>query len=127
MNIADHADYTLNPAQSYSWSAWVKNNNFNEWSTVWSQALNTSNFFYFYAHSTTQADGGGGPVTNGISVYWTSGSSKLALHSNNNVLVAGQWSYITITYNAALAQASRFTIYVNAVDVTNRAAVGSTC
>jgi len=35
VNIADHADYTLNPAQNYTWSAWVKNNNFNQWSTVW--------------------------------------------------------------------------------------------
>jgi hypothetical protein len=126
VNIADHADYTLNPAQSYTWSAWVKNNNFNEWSTVWSQSLNTTNFFYFYAHSTTQTDGGGGPVTNGVSAYWVSGTNKLALHSNNNVLTLGQWNHIAITYNPSLAQASRFTIYVNGADVTNRTAVGST-
>lgn len=126
VNIADHADYTLNPAQNYTWSAWIKSNNLAEWSTVWSQALSTSNFFYFYAHTTTQTDGGGGPVTNGVSVYWASGASKLALHSNNNVLTVGQWNHITITYNAAVAQASRFTIYVNGVDVTNRTAVGST-
>jgi hypothetical protein len=126
VNIADHADYTLNPAQNYTWSAWVKNNNFNEWSTVWSQALNTTTFFYFYAHTTSQTDGGGGPVTNGVAVYWFSGTSKLALHSNNNVLIAGQWSHITITYDASQAQANRFTIYVNGADVTNRTAVGST-
>ncbi|TMI68367.1 MAG: T9SS type A sorting domain-containing protein, partial [Bacteroidetes bacterium] len=119
VNIADHADYTLNPTQSYTWSAWVKNNNFNEWSTVWGQALNATNFFYFYAHTTSQNDGGAGPVTNGISVYWTTGSSKVALHSNNNVLTAGQWSHVTVTYD-------RFSIYVNGTDVTNRSAVGST-
>ena len=62
MNIADHTDYTLTPTQSYTWSGWVKNNNFNQWSTVWSQTINTSNFFYFYAHTTTDQDGG--PVTN---------------------------------------------------------------
>jgi len=126
VNIADHADYTLNPAQNYTWSAWVKNNNFNEWSTLWSQSLNTSNFFYFYAHTTTATDGGGGPVTNGISVYWTTGSNKVALHSNNNVLTAGQWSFVAVTYDGSQLQANRFTIYVNGVDVTNRAAVGST-
>jgi hypothetical protein len=126
VNIADHADYTLNPTQSYTWSAWVKNNNFNEWSTVWSQVLNSTNFFYFYAHTTSQNDGGAGPVTNGISVYWTTGSSKVALHSNNNVLTAGQWSHLTVTYDASQSQANRFTIYVNGSDVTNRSAIGST-
>lgn len=45
INIADHNDYTLNPSQSYTWSAWVKNNNFNQWSTVWSQTVSSSNFF----------------------------------------------------------------------------------
>ncbi len=126
VNIADHTDYTLNPAQSYTWSAWVKNNSFKEWSTVWSQAFNTSNFFYFYAHTTSQNDGGAGPVTNGISVYWTTGNNKVALHSNNNVLTAGQWSHVTVTYDASQSQANRFSIYVNGVDVTNRGAVGST-
>jgi glucose/arabinose dehydrogenase len=123
VNIADHADYTLNPAQSYSWSAWVKNNNFNQWSTIWSQTLNTTNFFYFYAHTSTDAEAG--PVTNGISVYWYNGSNKLVLHSNNNVLTAGQWSYVAVTYDASQAQNNRFTIYVNGTDVTNRSDVVS--
>src|SRR5205809_876795 len=124
INIPDHSDYTLTPTLSYTWSAWVKNNNFNQWSTVWSQTLNTSNFFYFYAHTST--DGEAGPVTNGISVYWYSGSSNLVLHSNNNVLTAGTWSYVTVTYDASKTQASRFTIYVNGADVTNRSDVVST-
>src|SRR4051812_46666446 len=34
VNLADHADYTLTPTQSYTWSGWVRNNNFNQWSTV---------------------------------------------------------------------------------------------
>jgi hypothetical protein len=123
VNIPDHADYTLNPAQSYTWSGWVRNNNFNQWSTVWSQTINTSNYFYFYAHSSTDADAG--PVTNGISVHWYNGNNKLAMHSNNNVLTAGQWSYIAITYDASKAQASRFTIYVNGADVSNRSDVVS--
>ena len=123
INLADHADYTLTPTVSYTWSAWVRNNNFNQWSTIWSQTLSTSSFFYFYAHSS--ADPEAGPVTNGISVYWYSGSSKLVLHSNNNVLTTGTWSYVTVTYNASVAQASRFTIYVNGADVTNRTDVVS--
>ena len=123
INLADHADFTLTPTVSYTWSAWVRNTNFNQWSTVWSQTVNTSNFFYFYAH--TSADAEAGPVTNGISVYWYSGTNKLVLHSNNNVLTAGTWSYVTVTYDASQAQASRFTIYVNGVDVTNRSDVVS--
>ncbi len=77
----------------------------------------------FYAHSSTDAEAG--PVTNGVSVYWYSGGSKLVLHSNNNVLTAGTWSYITVTYDASQAQANRFTIYVNGADVTNRSDVVS--
>ncbi|MBC7946528.1 MAG: PQQ-dependent sugar dehydrogenase [Chitinophagaceae bacterium] len=125
VNIADHANLTLDPVVNYTWSGWIRNNNFNEWGTVWSQTLNATNFFYFYAHTTSDPEGG--PVTNGISLYWWSnnGTRKLGLHSNNNVLTVGQWSYVAITYNAALAQASRFTIYVNGVDVTNRTDVAS--
>lgn len=125
ISIADHANFTLDPAQSYTWSAWVKNNNFTEWSTVWSQTIDANNFFYFYAH--TSSDPIGGPVTNGVSVYWwvNGGSSRVGVHSNNNVLTAGQWSYVTVTYNGSLAQNSRFSIYVNGVDVTNRSDIAS--
>ena len=126
INIADHADFTLDPAQSYTWSAWVKNNNFTEWSTVWSQTVNTSNFFYFYAHTSTDPDGG--PVTNGVSAYWwtSGGTNKIGAHSANNVLTTGQWSHIAVTYNASQPQNNRFTIYVNGVDVTVRTDMAST-
>jgi hypothetical protein len=92
---------------------------------VWSQTLNASNFFYFYAHTSTDPDGG--PVTNGISVYWwnSGGTSKLGTHSTNNVLTLGQWSYVAITYDASQPQSNRFTIYVNGVDVTDRTDIGS--
>lgn len=123
VNIADHANFTLAPAQSYTWSAWVRNNNFNQWGTVWSQTVSTTNYFYFYAHTSFDAEAG--PVTNGVSVYWYSGTNKLVIHSSNNVLTAGQWSNITITYDASQAQANRFTIYVNGTDVTNRSDVVS--
>lgn len=123
VNIPDHNDYTLIPGQNYTWSAWVRNTNFNQWGTVWCQTLDASNYFYFYAHSTTDEEAG--PVTNGISVYWTSGSNKLVVHSNNNVLTTGTWSYITITYDGGQAQVNRFTIYVNGTDVTNRTDIES--
>src|SRR4029079_5075252 len=85
VNIPDHVDYTLTPTLNYTWSAWLKNTDFHEWSTVWSQTTNSSNFFYFYAHTTNDPDGG--PVTNGLSVYWwvNNGASRLGVHSNNNV------------------------------------------
>ncbi len=124
VNIADHNDYTLNSAQSYSWSVWVKNTNFNQWGTVWSQTLDANNFFYFYAHTTTDPEAG--PVTNGITVYWTTGSNKLVVHSNNNVLTAGVWSYVTVTYDGSQSQANRFTIYINGTDVTDRTDIEST-
>src|SRR5258706_5577114 len=125
VNIADHADYTLDPALSYTWSAWVKDNDFHEWSPVWSQTTNSATFFYFYAHTTSDPDGG--PVTNGISVYWwvNNGASKLGIHSNNNVLTAGQWSYVTVTYDGSQVQNNRFSIFVNGADVTNRTDVSS--
>jgi|GEM_PF-2168548 len=124
VELADHADFTLDPSSSYTWSAWVKNDNFNQWSTVWSQTIDVNNFFYFYAH--TNGDAHGGPVTNGVTVFWwTSGGNKLEAVSTNNVLSAGTWSYITVTYDASLPQATRFSIYVNGADVTNRADVAS--
>ena len=125
VDIPDHADFTLDPAQSYTWAAWVKNNNFNEWSTIWSQTVNSDNFFYFYAHTTTDPDGG--PVTNGVSAYWwtSGGTHKLGVHSSNNVLTAGQWSYVAVTYDGTQPQNNRFTIYVNGIDVTVRTDVSS--
>ncbi|MBC7947360.1 MAG: DUF4082 domain-containing protein [Chitinophagaceae bacterium] len=125
VNIADHANFTLEPTQNYTWSTWLKTNNFNEWSTVWSQTVNSSNFFYMYAHTSTDPDGG--PVTNGLSVYWwnNDGSSKIGVHTSNNVLTVGTWSHVTVTYNSAQPQNNRFTIYVNGVDVTVRTDVSS--
>jgi len=126
VNIADHADFTLDPTQSYTWSCWIKNNNFTEWGPVWSQTSDANNFFYFYAHTTTDADGG--PVTNGLSVYWwiNGGSAKIGTHSNNNVLTVGTWSHVAVTYDASQPQNNRFTIYINGVDVTARGDVAST-
>jgi Concanavalin A-like lectin/glucanases superfamily/Bacterial Ig-like domain/Secretion system C-terminal sorting domain len=125
VSTPSHADFNLSPTQSYTWSAWVKNTSFKEWSTVWSQTVDANNFFYFYAHTSTDVDGG--PVTNGISVYWwnTGGTNRLGVHSSNNVLTAGVWSYVSVTYDASLAQNNRFTIFVNGVDVTVRTDVSS--
>ena len=62
----------------------------------------------------------------GCSVYWfSSAANKLVAHSTSNVLTLGQWSHIAVVYDATLAQASRFTIYVNGVDVTDRTDISS--
>ncbi|MDP4263600.1 MAG: DUF4082 domain-containing protein [Bacteroidota bacterium] len=126
INIPDHTDFTLDPAQSYTWSGWVKNTSFKEWSCVWSQTVDGNNFFYFYAHTSTDPDGG--PVTNGVSVYWwtSGGTNKIGAHSSDNVLTLGQWSHIAVTYDASQPQNNRFTIYVNGVDVTVRTDIAST-
>jgi hypothetical protein len=123
VNIADHNDFTLDPSQRYTWSAWVKNTSFKEWSTVWSQTQSGTAFFYFYAHTTTDLDGG--PVTNGISVYWWTGNNRLGAHSSDNVLTLGQWSYVAVTYDGSQPQTNRFSIYVNGIDVTVRTDVSS--
>ena len=125
VNVPDHNDFTLDPTQSYTWSAWVKNASFKEWSTVWSQTIDVNTFFYFYAHTTSDPDGG--PVTSGISVYWwaNGGSNKLGAHSSNNALTLNQWSYVTVTYDGTQPQNNRFSIFVNGVDVTVRTDVSS--
>ena len=125
VNIADHQDFTLDPTQSYTWSGWVRSDNFNQWNTVWSQTVDHYNVLQIYAHTTQDVDGG--PVTNGLSVFWwlNEGTTKLVAHSTNNVLSIGVWSYVTITYDAAQVQNNRFTIYVNGTDVTNRSDVAS--
>ena len=91
-----------------------------------SQTLDGNNFFYFYAHTSTDPEGG--PVTNGISAYWwtNGGTNKVGIHTTNNVLTAGQWSHVAITYDASQAQNNRFTIYINGIDVTDRSDVAST-
>src|SRR5690606_27016875 len=86
VSISDHNNFTLDPTQSYTWSGWLRSNNFNQWSTVFSHTIDANNFFYLYAHSTPDIDGG--PVTNGLSVFWwtNGGNNKLVAHSTNNVL-----------------------------------------
>ena len=125
LRFTDHVDFTLAPATSYTWSTWVKVTSFKAGATVWSQTLNANN--YFIIHAQTSTDTTGGPVTAGVSVLWVNngGTNRIGIHSTNNVLVAGTWAHITVTYDASKAQASRVTIYVNGVDVTDRTDVGS--
>src|SRR5690606_14494103 len=125
VSISDHNNFTLDPTQSYTWSGWLRSNNFNQWSTVFSHTIDANNFFYLYAHSTPDIDGG--PVTNGLSVFWwtNGGNNKLVAHSTNNVLTSGQWYYVALTYDASQPQNNRFSIYVNGVDVTDRSDVAS--
>lgn len=125
ISLPDHPNFTLDPTQSYTWSGWIRSNNFNQWSTVLSHTIDANNFFYLYAHSTPDLDGG--PVTNGLSVYWwtNGGNNKLAAHSTSNVLTTGQWYFVAVTYDASQPQNNRFSIFVNGVDVTDRSDVAS--
>ena len=102
INIPPHADFNLSPTQSYTWSAWVKNNTFTEWGPVWSQTVDANNFFYFYAHTTTDIDGG--PVTNGISVYWWTNGGKKIGAIVQIMLDSGPVGYVSVVYDASQPQ-----------------------
>ena len=39
VDVSDHADFTLDPTLNYTWSAWIKNTDFHEWATVFSQTI----------------------------------------------------------------------------------------
>ncbi|PON17645.1 hypothetical protein C2W62_12115 [Candidatus Entotheonella serta] len=47
------------------------------------------------------------------------------MHSTDNVLMAGTWQHVAITYDGSLPQASRVTIYVDGIDITDRGDVNS--
>jgi hypothetical protein len=114
-----NSNFNLNTATSYTWAFWIKPTDFHDFNFIWAQEESSSKLLAIYAHTT--ADTTYGPVTDGVSVGWSSGASLspgLAAHSSDNALSTSTWSYVTVTYDASLAQASRFKIYVNGTDVT---------
>jgi hypothetical protein len=124
VDISDSSVFDLAASGKYTWSAWIKPRNFNQWSAVRSQ-LQSSNpeiHLTYYAHTSNSTSWG--PVTAGVSVGWVTGiTNYVSLYSTNNVLTIGSWSHLVITYDGSLAQANRFTIYVNGTDVTDRSDV----
>lgn len=45
IKIPDNGNFTLSATNDYTWSTWIKNAAFTEWSTVWSQTIDTNRFF----------------------------------------------------------------------------------
>lgn len=125
VTIPDDPVWTLDPAAEMTWEAWIKPTDLGEqWNAVWAQTRNDARGFGIFAHTT--ANSNMGPVTNGISVGWDeTGSDKVGLHSTDNVLTVGNWHHVAVTHDGSLAQADRFTIFVDGVDVTDRSDVNS--
>jgi hypothetical protein len=115
--ISDSSVFDLSSSGKYSWSFWLKPDDFEEFNAAWSQftSSQTAPWFLIYIHTTSDTEVG--PVTAGISAWWDeSGPTGLVIHTTNNVLEINKWSHITVTYDGSLAQAARMKIYVDAID-----------
>ncbi len=120
VNISNSGAFNLYESASRTWSFWIKNNNFKEWGSVIMQVeTGGTDYFSIVAHSTTE--GSWGPVTNGISLGWDSASgNRIFMHSADNVLTAGTWSHVVVTYNGSEPMVrSRLIIYVDGVNQTS--------
>ncbi len=126
VTVPDSATWTLNPLNDYTWEMWINPDDLSSASTqLWGQTNAATRGVGIYAHTTTNSHLG--PVTNGISFDWSeSGADRLGVHSTNNVLMAGTWHHVAITYDGSLPQASRVTIYVDGRDVTDRSDINAT-
>jgi len=123
--VPDDAFWDLAPAMRRTWTMWVKPDDpSTSWQSLWAQTSTTPRGFGIFAHSTTDANMG--PVSNGISVGWDeSGSDKLGVHSLDNVLTAGAWHHVAVTYDGDQPQADRVRIYVDGADATDTGDVNS--
>jgi hypothetical protein len=120
VDIPDDSVFDFEMSGTYTWSMWVKPDAFTEWSTAWAQDRNISQYFYIYVHTTTQEFFG--PVTAGVSAGFLEGGAvtdRIMVHTTDNTLTTGEWAHVTVTYDGALASTSRFSIFVDGVDVTD--------
>ena len=119
VELASPGDFSFDPAGVYTWTVWLNPDDFEEWNTVFGMYINpnTAPTFTISAHTTTE--GGWGPVTAGISAGIDGPGTNLNFHTTDNVLTVGTWAHVAVTYNGALAAASRIKIYVNGADVTS--------
>ena len=118
ITVSDQFD--LDVAGKYTWSVWINSDDLTAgsgWPTVWSQTVDTNNFFYFYAQTNASSGTAGGSITAGIAVWWNTSASQLVTEAEN-VLSVGSWYHVAVTYDGSLAQASRIQIYVDGVNVT---------
>ncbi len=125
VEIPDSAVWTFDPLSDFTWEMWVNPDDLSTaFTQLWGQTNASTRGIGIYAHTTTNSNLG--PVTNGISIGWdASATNQLGVHSSNNVLKPGIWHHVAITYDSSLAQASRVTIYVDGVNVTDRSDIHS--
>ncbi len=123
--IPDGPAWALDPSGDYTWEMWINPDDLSKgFNQLWGQTNASTRGIGIYAHTTTNNNLG--PVTNGISAGWdASGSDQLGVHSTDNVLIAGKWHHVAVTYDGDLSQADRITIYVDGVDVTDRGDIHS--
>ncbi len=118
--IADHDDFTLDAGGKYSWSQWINSDNLaasGGWATIFSHTQAGPKELTIFAHTLVYVELPGGSITNGISVVWNDDTNFLVTEAEN-VLTAGAWYHVIVTYDGTLPQNSRFRIYVNGEDVT---------
>ena len=109
----------LQPTARYTWAFWIKPHVFTEWQGLYHAFVTNGVDPAVNIYVMTTADTLSGPLTAGIVAAWnTSGTQYLIMHSQNNVLAVDTWAHVVVTYTGSLAQASRFTIYVNGVNVS---------
>jgi len=121
VSLTDNSIYTIDPTQNYSWSFWVKPDSFpaDTWKSFYSLYVDANNYFNIYIMSNN--NGAYGPITNGISAGFSQSgtANELIQHSNNNVLAAGTWAHVTVTYDGSLSNDNKIKIYVNGINVTD--------
>jgi hypothetical protein len=120
VTISDSAVLDIDASQSYTWSLWVNPTTLtlNNWQTLWSQNGASNPSFFIYAMNSND-DAEWGPVTNGISAGWNDGSNAIHVHTTPNVLSAGAWSHVVVTYDGSKSLADRMNIYINGINKTD--------
>ncbi len=124
VSVSDSPVFDLATANGYTWSAWIKPDNFDEFSEVFSMEETLNKALYLYVHTTTDADLG--PVTAGVSAMWESDADTdfLSAHSVDNVFTTGKYYHLIVRYDGSQTVTNRFRIYVDGNDVTDLGDVG---
>jgi hypothetical protein len=127
-NIADNAIYNFQFSTSKSWSFWVNPQDLSVSAYaigVLSARQDNNNHFGIGIGSPSGNEHG--PCTNCVVAYvhHSGTTNQLVTHSRTAVLKVGQYHMVTVTYDHTLAQASRFKIFVDGLDVTDTTDINS--
>lgn len=122
VSLSDNSVFTLTAANNYSWSFWINPDSIglgsDSYRTIWVQGIDPNNYVGIYAETTT--DSYWGPATNAIvAVWYNSATANSIRHSNDDAISLNKKQHVVVTYDGSLSAASRFSIYVNGVDVSN--------